>query len=92
MYRFTPIFLLLAACADTVEEPRAAEPAPVDLSFCKGDDLGDIVGQPVATVSHLLPEGARVIGPDSLVTQDYRPNRLNVSTDKAGLVTRLSCG
>lgn len=92
MYRFTPIFLLLAACADPVDDPSAVDPTPVDLSFCKGDELGEIVGRPAADVSHLLPEGARVIGPDSLVTQDYRPDRLNVSTDQAGVVTRLTCG
>ncbi|MCE8544423.1 hypothetical protein KBY25_01160 [Ruegeria pomeroyi] len=92
MHRFTPILVLLTACTGPIEEVPVSDPAPVDLSFCKGDDLGEIVGQPVADVAYLLPVGTRVIDPDSPVTQDYRPNRLNVFADKAGVVIRLTCG
>lgn len=92
MYRLAPVFLLLASCADTVEETPVAEPAAIDLSICKGEGLEDMIGQPVADNMGRLPEGARVIGPDTLVTQDYRPNRLNAATDANGVVTGLTCG
>ncbi|MCE8523449.1 hypothetical protein KBY30_20875 [Ruegeria pomeroyi] len=51
MHRFTPILVLLTACTGPIEEVPVSDPAPVDLSFCKGDDLGEIVGQPVADVA-----------------------------------------
>ncbi len=92
MHRLAPVFLLLAGCADAVEEMPAAEPAAIDLSFCKGEGLEDMIGQPVTDNLGRLPEGTRVIGPDTLVTQDYRPNRLNVTTDAAGIVTAVTCG
>ncbi|WP_230480655.1 I78 family peptidase inhibitor [Sphingomonas sp. Leaf21] len=34
----------------------------------------------------------RVIGPETVVTMDYRTDRLNVETDAAGRITRLRCG
>ncbi|MFY9240358.1 MAG: I78 family peptidase inhibitor [Roseovarius sp.] len=34
----------------------------------------------------------RVIPPNSAVTMDYRPDRLNVDLDEAGQITRFWCG
>ena len=53
---------------------------------------GPSIGQDVSTVQAQLPEGARVIPPDSVVTQDYRPGRVNVDIDAGGLITRIWCG
>lgn len=38
-----------------------------------------------------LPEGARLLTPDALVTQDFRPDRLNVMSGTDGLVSSLAC-
>ncbi|SDC75449.1 I78 family peptidase inhibitor [Ruegeria marina] len=92
MYRATSIFLLLAACSGAAEQTPAAGPAPLDLGMCGGEGLEGIIGQPVADVMARLPDGVRVIGPDTVVTQDYRPDRLNVTTDEAGTVTGFACG
>ncbi|WP_170346786.1 I78 family peptidase inhibitor [Ruegeria atlantica] len=95
MLRFLPIFILLAACADTSIPQDVAvvsEDAPVDLAFCKGEPFADTVGQPISTIQANLPERSRVLGPDDIGTQDYRIDRLNVYVDGAGVIQRLTCG
>ena len=39
-----------------------------------------------------LPEEARIVGPDTQVTMDYVPTRINVLTDGDGVVIGLKCG
>ncbi|WP_298851636.1 I78 family peptidase inhibitor [uncultured Ruegeria sp.] len=96
MRRFSPILVLLAACAETPPTPEGAalspEPDPVDLAFCQGEDFADTVGQPVSTIQANLPERSRVLGPDDIATQDYRIDRLNVYVNGAGVIQRLTCG
>lgn len=48
-----------------------------------------LVGASIAAVT--LPEGVRVIGPDTIVTQDFRPDRVNIRTDANGVVTSVEC-
>ncbi|WP_298092232.1 I78 family peptidase inhibitor [uncultured Sphingomonas sp.] len=80
--------LLLAGCTTTAPKPGQ----------CRADRAQDLVGKPWAPTSEadvLKRTGAkalRVIGPDTMVTMDYRIDRLNVETDAAGIVTRLRCG
>ena len=95
MYRFIPILIVLAACAETdLPEPGSAEldAAPVDLAFCKGEPFAQSGGQPVSTIQASLPERSRVLGPDDIATQDYRIDRLNVYVNGAGVIQRLTCG
>ncbi len=94
MKRMIPVLALVAACGggDAVEEPAAEAPPVEDVSACKADALLPSIGQDVSTVQAQLPEGARVIPPDSVVTQDYRPGRVNVDIDAGGLITRIWCG
>ncbi|WP_413061367.1 I78 family peptidase inhibitor [Sphingomonas carotinifaciens] len=79
--------LLLAGCATTPEG-----------GACRADRAQDLVGKPWAPAGEaavLKRTGARalrVVGPDTMVTMDYRPDRLNVETDAGGIVTRLRCG
>ncbi len=35
---------------------------------------------------------ARVLGPNDMVTLEYRSERLNLNTDQAGTVNRVNCG
>lgn len=81
------------------EAPQAGpDAAVVGDGSCKIDALTDLVGQ--AASSELAGEalrrsGARTIrwiGPDSAVTMDYRPDRLNIDTDAGSKVTRFRCG
>ena len=33
----------------------------------------------------------RVLAPDSMATQDFSPDRINLNTDAAGIVTSVTC-
>lgn len=39
-----------------------------------------------------LPEGTRVIGPDTMVTMDYRPDRWNLHVDENNVVKKVKQG
>ncbi len=39
-----------------------------------------------------LPEGRRIIHPDTAVTRDYRADRLNIHIDAQGRITLIACG
>ncbi len=95
MYRFVPILIMLAACAESeipIESASTPEAAPVDLAFCKGEAFADSIGQPVSSIQASLPEKARVLGPNDIATQDYRVDRLNVFVNGAGVIQRVTCG
>ncbi len=80
--------LLLAGCTTPMSRDTA----------CRADRAKDLIGKPWAPASEasvLKRTGARslrVIGPDTIVTMDYRLDRVNVETDAAGVVTGLRCG
>ena len=85
--------LLLAACA--------AAPPPLAHggdAICKADGLADLVGKPATAdlgAEALSRSGARTlrwIQPGTMVTMDYRQDRLDVHLDEHNVVTRLSCG
>jgi hypothetical protein len=39
-----------------------------------------------------LPQGSRVVGPETMVTMDYNPDRLNVHIDHDCTVVRVHIG
>src|SRR5262249_10639091 len=98
-------FVALAACSEpTRDQPQL--PAPVTPAqeaqtmprnaaeatardTCGAHARADFIGQNVSAVTP--PPGARVIAPDSVVTQDFRPERLNIITDAHGVIQRLEC-
>jgi hypothetical protein len=51
--------------------------------------LREHIGHPVSGIE--VPHGARVIGPETVVTDDFRPSRLNIITDASGVITALHC-
>lgn len=87
----------LAACSTTPPAqdtpPAAAETTP----SCGADKLVSYVGskasdEVVAKIRKASgAEAIRVIGPDSAVTMDFRPDRLNVSTDANGIIKAFHC-
>lgn len=51
-----------------------------------------LIGQPAASIDRAtLPPRARILAPDTIVTQDFLATRLNVMTDADGAVTELRC-
>jgi len=72
---------LLAAC----EQARAEDD-------CGASDYQRLVGQPLAAVTLPTDVETRIIGPDTAVTTDHRPNRLNIEVDRSGSIERVYCG
>ena len=89
--------LLLAACSgaapppgdarDVTPEPDAARDDP-----CGAADYAGLVGANVAAVTLPANLNHRVIYPDTAVTMDFVPERLNVEVTADGTVVRLRCG
>ncbi|WP_156839437.1 I78 family peptidase inhibitor [Novosphingobium aquimarinum] len=89
--------LALAGCAGT-ERPGGSSEAMPASDECGAQALQGYLGA-VATgsVEARIREAAgegrvRVIGPDDVVTMDFRPDRLNVETDAEGRIVRIRCG
>lgn len=83
-YRFAPLMLLaLAACQE--EGP--------DLTACGADALQELVDKTPEMMGMLeLPASTRMLGPDTAATTDHIPDRLNITYDEEGVVTRVWCG
>ena len=73
-------------------------PQPIPTGACKATGMDDLIGKPQseATAKEALSRsGARTlrwIAPGMAVTLDYRGDRLNIDTDKDGLITGFHCG
>ncbi|WP_289040251.1 I78 family peptidase inhibitor [uncultured Aliiroseovarius sp.] len=89
IYLILPLVAVLTACQ--FGDP----PAPAPDAFvprCGQDRLRGLVGQDAAVLREVdLPPATRVVKPDMAVTQDYRPDRLNISITKDGLIDRVWC-
>ncbi|WP_421950331.1 I78 family peptidase inhibitor [Pelagibacterium sp.] len=90
--------LALAACSSTTTPPDTSMPPPVD---CGAQALAGMTGQPVigSTAQDVRVGGqainaagtVRVITPGMAVTQDFRPDRLNLEVDASGNLVRAYC-
>ncbi|UWQ21966.1 I78 family peptidase inhibitor [Jannaschia sp. W003] len=79
------LLLALAACAGAPPEPTAADP-------CGATGYAGLVGRNIAAVTLPADLNARIIRPDTAVTMDFRPDRLNVDVQSDGTITGLRCG
>ena len=76
----------------------APPPSNPDAAKCDTTALQQFVGQPAT--AELAAEALRLSGakalrwkpPGAMVTMDYRPDRLNISTDEQNRVTGFDCG
>jgi hypothetical protein len=60
---------------------------------CGATGLQGLVGQ-TSAIAELLEfpdQTIRILGPDSVATTDYRPERLNIMID-GGVIDRIGCG
>lgn len=80
--------VFFAATSCTAQEKQEAS----ELESCSGGAWLEHVGQTMDQLEIPLPENARVIDPNSAVTQDYRPDRLNILLDQSGVIAMLRCG
>jgi hypothetical protein len=68
--------------------PSPSVPAAPDL--CQAEEYRGMIGTPIAAAT--FPSGVRTIGPDTIITEDFVPGRLNVLIDSRGLITATAPG
>ncbi|MCI3945169.1 hypothetical protein BW686_12455 [Pseudomonas syringae] len=103
---FMVVASVLAGCSSTSSEPNtetSAQAASTPASSaipgrCDADPAQFAIGKP-ASIDLLSQvrartgsQDARILGPDDMVTLEYRSERVNVNTDASGKVTRINCG
>lgn len=60
---------------------------------CGMENLQHYVGQPRVNVPRsAMPDNYRVVGPDTAVTMDYRPDRLTIRVNENDVVESMACG
>lgn len=93
--------LLAAACApppadtDGASAPDAVATGPQTREEATAQDAcgaGAYQANVGANVSEMdVQPGARVVGPDTMVTEDFVPDRLNILVDANGVITGFAC-
>ena len=84
------LVLVLAGAACV---PVDATPPDEGLNACGAMDLQFLVGSPARDLEAMrFNKPVRVIYPDMAVTMDFNAERLNFDVDRAGRITRVSCG
>jgi len=94
--------LVLAACTPsngppTAETPDSATPAPGTAAdataqdTCNAARYGNLIGTNISEAALSESPDTRIVSPDSIVTQDFRPDRLNVIVDEDGQISSLEC-
>lgn len=88
----------LAACSAQTPPPEPAAPPAADLEpSCGADKLVSYVGHNatddvVTAIGRASgAKSVRVIKPDTAVTMDYRPDRLNIDVDANGVIKAFRC-
>lgn len=80
----------IIGCAQTQTAGQIEE---ISASECPAAQFQIHRWQPEVFLAGLdLPEGTRVIYPDTVVTMDYRPDRMNITIGKTGRIERIYCG
>jgi hypothetical protein len=88
----------LSGCAPLGIAPETAATPAAQPTAAAGDPCGAqafqaLVGDSVGGLdAATLPDDRRVIFPGMAVTQDYRPERLNVEIGPDDRITRIYCG
>ncbi|MBO9717831.1 MAG: hypothetical protein J7507_13735 [Pseudoxanthomonas sp.] len=89
---------LLAGCSSVQPDPGAPGHFGSAAGACNADPVAWAVGkqaeqETMRRVWHESGAGLiRPIGPDTAVTRDFRPDRVNVEIDRNNTITRITCG
>ena len=94
--------LLTTACTPPADPPAAETSAPAEQppgtaaeatveDTCNAARYNDLIGSNISEVT--IDEGpdTRIVAPDSMITQDFRTDRVNIIVDEEGQVTSLEC-
>jgi len=69
------------------------EPVVEQTASCAPGVLTRLVGQPASALEVVdLQENTRIIHPGTPITEDHRPERVNIDINDAGIITRVWCG
>ena len=90
---------IVAACAYWIKTRDLLTPAPVasapmpEPQLCAADQMQSLVGDDISNHPELVrSKDLRILEPGSMVTMDYRADRMNIDTDEAGIITKVYCG
>lgn len=100
----TACLLALGACSPTTppattDAPAAETPAaPSNAAEATAQDTCGasahqaLIGTPASAIDlSAYPAGTRIITPETMVTQDFVPTRLNITVGTDGAVASLNC-
>ncbi len=83
----------LSSCQlSDIAKPDIPGPTPPAADACGATELAFVVGMTATDVDFGTRSSVRIISPDTAVTMDHNPARLNVNTDTSGKITSLNCG
>ena len=75
------------------EDVDASEVRPPITGDCGMEAVQHYVGEPRVDVPRRdMPDNYRVVGPDTPVTMDFRPDRLTIRVDENDIVVSMACG
>jgi len=81
--------LALAACTQT---PQPTLPPQME-DTCGAARYENLIGQDATALERvLILSQVRVIRPDTMITMDFRPERINFRIDDAEIIFRIDCG
>ena len=89
--------LLASACGSTPATNQAADPTPVSTR-CNAAPAQFAVGRNADAAlenearTRAGAKAVRVLRPNQVVTMEFNAERLNLTVDDAGRVTRVNCG
>ena len=86
---------LLTACQESeAQDAGAGAPAlAMGQQDCGSKALQALIGQKSGILAeHDLPQPHRILSPNSIMTMDYRSERLNIYLDRHGVIEKISCG
>lgn len=82
---------LMAACVQTPSP--VTRPLPDGEASCGAKSLQYLVGRDNSALSAMtFINTTRFLKPDTVVTQDYRPDRLNFLYNDQDIIVRIYCG
>ena len=90
--------LVLAALLPALTAGCAVVPMLPDSKTCHAESAIGYIGQRYTPRIGRIVKAktqatyVRALTPDTIVTQEFRANRVNVSVDDKGIVTRVYCG
>lgn len=94
------LIVSLSACSSVDNSSSSTETTTTDRfkDRCNADVVQDMLGQHVTPqLTKQIKEKAgaksvRVLGPADPMTMDYKSSRLNIDTDEAEVIDRITCG